>query len=176
LPVWVPEVVRLHQRIVDTEGYVSINANRYSVLEDWIGHRVEVRESKARLEIDLGRGEPAVHTRLIGVTGQRVTLPAHRRPRGTPRKAAPAREEAEILAAAPELAGFLAALKTRGRKNPTLALRHLLRMVRDYPRHELLAAIAEAHAYGLYDLDRVERMVLRRIAGEYFNLTGGDRD
>jgi len=177
LPAWVPEVVRLHQRIVDTEGYVSINTNRYSVLEDWIGRRVEVRESKERLEIDLGRGEPAVHARLIGVTGQRVTLPEHRRPRGhAPRKAASPPEEAVILAAAPELAGYVASLKTHGRKSPTLALRHLLRMVREYPRAPLVAAITEAAAYGLFDLDRVERMVLRRIAHEYFTLEGGEHD
>jgi len=33
-----------------------------------------------------------------------------------------------------------------------------------------LAAIEEANRYGLYDLDRVERMVLRRVAHEYFLL------
>jgi len=177
LPAWLPEVVRLHQRIVDTEGYVSINANRYSVPEDWIGRRVEVRESKQRLEIDLGRGEPAVHTRLIGVTGQRVTLPEHRRPRGhAHKKAVSSPEEAAILAAAPELAGYVASLKTHGRKSPTLALRHLLRMVREYPRAPLVAAITEAAVYGLFDLDRVERMVLRRIANEYFTLEGGEHD
>jgi transposase len=177
LPVWVPEVVRLHQRIVDVEGYVCINTNRYSVPEDWIGRRAEVRESKERLEIDLGRGSPVVHTRLIGVKDQRVMLPAHRRPRShTPKKAASPPEEAAILAAAPELAAYVASLKARGRKSPTLALRHLLRMVREYPRAPLVAAIAEAAAYGLYELDRVERMVLRRIASEYFVLQGGEHD
>jgi hypothetical protein len=51
-----------------------------------------------------------------------------------------------------------------------LALRQLLRMVREYPREPLLAAIAEAARYGLYDLDRVERMVLRLVARDYFLL------
>ena len=104
-------------------------------------------------------------------------LPAHRRPRShTPKKAASPPEEAAILAAAPELAGYVASLKTHGRKSPTLALRHLLRMVREYPRAPLVAAITEAAAYGLFDLDRVERMVLRRIAHEYFTLEGGEHD
>src|ERR1039458_7220944 len=31
LPAWIPEVYRLHQRTVDVEGYVSVNAIRYSV-------------------------------------------------------------------------------------------------------------------------------------------------
>jgi hypothetical protein len=51
-----------------------------------------------------------------------------------------------------------------------LALRQLLRMVREYPRAPLAAAVAEAHHYGLYDLDRLERMILRRIARDYFVL------
>jgi hypothetical protein len=35
-------------------------------------------------------------------------------------------------------------------------------------------AIAEAAAYGLYDLDRVERMVLRRVARDFFPQEGED--
>ena len=43
LPVWIPEVYRLHQRMVDNEGYVSLRSNRYSVPATFIGRRVEVR-------------------------------------------------------------------------------------------------------------------------------------
>jgi len=177
LPLWVPEVVRVHHRIVDVDAAVCLATNRYSVPEDWIGRRVEVRESKQRLEIDLGRGRPVVHTRLVGVTHQRVTLPEHRRPRGgKPRRSETPPEETATLAAAPELAGFLAGLYTYGCKGRTLAARHLLRMVREYPRPPLLAALHEAAAYGLYDLDRIERMVLRRIDREYFTLEGDEHD
>ena len=51
-------------------------------------------------------------------------------------------------------------------------------MVRDYPRGPLISAIEEAAHYGLYDLERVERMVLRRIAHEYFLIKpyGGEPD
>ena len=31
LPVWAPPVYLLHQRLVDVEGYVSVETNRYSV-------------------------------------------------------------------------------------------------------------------------------------------------
>ena len=31
LPAWIPEVYRLHQRMVDIEGYVALHSNRYSV-------------------------------------------------------------------------------------------------------------------------------------------------
>jgi hypothetical protein len=45
LPAWIPEVYRLQQRLVDIEGYVVLNSNRYSAPVDWIGRRVEVRET-----------------------------------------------------------------------------------------------------------------------------------
>jgi len=57
-----------------------------------------------------------------------------------------------------------------------IALRQLLRMVREYPREPLLAAVQEASHYGLYDLDRLERMILRRITRDYFLLDEGGND
>jgi len=51
LPIWVPPVYRLHQRLVDMAGYVSINNNRYSVPEEFLGLQVEARETKERIEI-----------------------------------------------------------------------------------------------------------------------------
>jgi hypothetical protein len=61
-------------------------------------------------------------------------------------------------------------LKQRGRKVITLALRQLLRFVREYPLEPVLGAVQEAARYGLYDLDRLERMILRRVTREYFLL------
>ena len=78
-----------------------------------------------------------------------------------------------ILAAIPEIADYVTGVKQRGRKVPGLALRQLLRLVREYPRQPLLAAVREAACYGLYDLDRLERMILRRVAREYFLLDDG---
>ena len=46
------------------------------------------------------------------------------------------------------------------------------RLVREYPREPLLGAVREAGRYGLYDLDRLERMILRRVTREYFLLEG----
>jgi DNA replication protein DnaC len=57
------------------------------------------------------------------------------------------------VTAAPELADYVAGLKQHGRKMVTLALRQLLRLVREYPREPLLGAVCEAARYGLYDLD-----------------------
>lgn len=172
LPAWVPDPYRLHARMVDVEGYVKLHTNRYSVPEDWIGRQVEVRETWRHLEISAGPRDHVSHDRVIEPDGARVTRPEHRRPRGQrPKPGAPMVEELSILEAAPELAGYLSDLKRRGRTPIRLALRRLLRLVREYPREPLRAALEEAHRYGLYDLDRVEGMVLSRVADEYFRLS-----
>jgi hypothetical protein len=43
-------------------------------------------------------------------------------------------------------------------------------MAREYPRQPFLSAVTEAAHYGLYDLNRLEHMILRRVASEYFQL------
>jgi hypothetical protein len=43
-------------------------------------------------------------------------------------------------------------------------------MLRNYPREPFLAAVADAGRYRLSELDRLETMVLRRIADDYFPL------
>src|SRR5512132_553620 len=82
LPAWIPEVYRLHPRTVDVEGYVSVNTNRYSVPVSWIGRRVEVRETKDKLEIQLDARNMVTHTRIAESIQQRITLAQHRPPRG----------------------------------------------------------------------------------------------
>lgn len=171
LPAWIPEVYRLHQRLVDLEGYVVLHSNRYSVPLDWIGRRVEVRESKDKIDIQLDARRLVTHRRIPEAGYQRVLLAEHRPPRGQGGlRPDPHPEEKTILMAAPELADYVVALKQHSRKIVTLALRQLLRLVREYPREPLLGAVREAARYGLYDLDRLERMILRRVRREYFLL------
>ena len=43
-------------------------------------------------------------------------------------------------------------------------------MLQEYPREAFLAALAQAERYRLFDLDRMEKMVLRQIADDYFVL------
>lgn len=177
LPVWVPEPYRLHARMVDVEGYVSVNSIRYSVPVTWIGRNVEVRETRSRIEIQLDARKLVGHARVVGAEQQRVTLPEHRPPRGQgPRRNEAPPEERAIVAAIPEMAEYVAAVKHKGRKVTALALRQLLRLVREYPRAPLMAAVREAEQYGLYDLDRLETMILRRVSRDYFLLKGPNED
>ena len=174
LPVWVPPVYRLHQRLVDMAGYVSINNNRYSVPEEFLGHQVEVRETKERIEIYRGPRLIASHQRVIEATGRKYSLPEHHRPRGQGLKPKPSDcspEEKRLCQEVPEIIPYVEALKKHYSGRATLPLRRLLHMVEDYPRASLLEAIATATQYGLFDLERVENLILRTLAREYFLLS-----
>jgi transposase len=170
LPAWTPEVYRLHQRTVDVEGYVSLHSTRYSTPVSWIGKGVEVRETKDKVEIELDARHHVTHVRAVAPM-QRITLAEHKPPRGERVKLIEKHpEEQAILSQVPEIAGYVADLKQKGRKVVALLLRQLLRLLREYPREAFLGAVREAAQYGLYDLDRVERMILRRVSRDYFLL------
>jgi hypothetical protein len=177
LPAWIPEPYRLHPRTVDVEGYVSVHSIRYSVPVAWIGRRVEVRETRDKIEIELDARHIVTHARVLTPLQQRITRAEHRPPRGEgARRSDPHPEEQTLVAAAPEIALYVAALKQKSRKVAVLALRQLLRLLREYPRQPFLAAVGEAARYGLYDLDRLERMILRRVARDYFLLGEAEPD
>ncbi len=176
LPIWVPDIYVLHHRIVDTEGYIHVDGNIYSVPYQLIGCQVEVREGKDKVTVFQGPRIVAEHDRALGFEKRRVTRPEHRPPRGTQAAARlPSPDERELAQAEPPLPEYAAALKNRSSNRWPVALRRLAQMRRDYPRKPFLDAVASAAHYGLFDLDRLERMVLRNIASAYF-VTPIDRD
>lgn len=172
LPAHIPEPYQIHHRTVSVEGYVSIETHKYSVPPDWIGRPVQVRETQEQIDIETSPSQPRViHQRVIDPHHGKTTLPEHRIPRGQGRKRKqPGEEEKILLEIAPELGPYVQDLKQKGKKQRTLALRQLLRMVREYPQEPLRQAVERAHHYGLYDLDRVESLLLRLVTDEYFQL------
>jgi len=172
LPAYLPDVYRLHHRIVDVEGYVSVHAHRYSAPYTLIGRQIEVRELRDTIELYDGPRRMAVHRRVLGQAPVRVTDKEHRPPRGqSPVKADPP-EQQELQQVAPLVAAYLSALREKTPGRGTVAARRLLRMWRDYPHGPLLAAVKTAAEYRLFDLDRLERMVLARIASDFFPSAG----
>ncbi len=168
LPAFIPEVYLLHHRIVDVEGYVCVHTLRYSAPVKLIGRRVEVRETKDTIEIFEGPRLVATHQRVEGRCHERITLPEHRAPRGQGPALSDPPEQQELKRAEPEIDAYLGALRAKTPGRAVAASRRLLRMVREYPRAPLLDAVRSAHAHGLFDLDRLDRMVLQRIARDFF--------
>jgi transposase len=171
LPVHVPDVYALHHRIIDGEGFVNVHRNRYTAPYQLVGRRVEVRETKDRVEIFDGPRRVAVHDKVIDPIDARVIDPAHRPPRseGFFARRTVSVEERRIGERMPEANAYVALLKKK-RRGTTRDLRWLLRMIDEYPRDALTTALAEAIRYGMSDLERLERMVLRRIARDFFVL------
>jgi hypothetical protein len=174
-------VYRLHQRVVDTEGYVNVWRNRYSVPWQLIGRSVEVRETLRTVEIFDGPRLIAQHRRGLDGGDERMMDPGHRPPRGQGQGPFAQRvldvEQRRVLGRVPEAETYAALLRKRGRGSPR-ELRWLLRMAKEYPLEALSAALTEALRYGMTDLERLERMVLRRVGSDFFVLPrqGDDSD
>ena len=174
LPLFIPEVYALHHRLVDVEGYVNVHGHRYSVPYLLIGRQLEVRETKDRIEVYHGPRQVASHQKALGRGFTRVTAAEHRPPRGARPSTQPLPEEQILAQADPPVPAYAAALKRRSAGRGTLALRRLLGLYREYPRTAFLQAVTLAQQYGLFDLDRLERLTLRVIAKDYFILSDGD--
>lgn len=169
LPTWRPKTYRLHQRIVDLEAYVNVHAFRYEVPARFIGRQVEVRETRSQLIVFLGPRIIATHDRR-DAGPVRVRLPESERAENRRRRRKKtAAEEQHLLQELPELADYIVEIRKRAPRGRSVArLRRLRRMLRDYPRAPLLDALKEAAHFGLYDLDRVEKMVLKNIRSDFF--------
>lgn len=171
LPAFVPEVYELHHRTVDAEGFVNLQRNRYSVPYLLIGRALELRESMQRLDVYDGPRIVASHARVAEPVDARSTLPEHRPPRSEAFFARKATEdERRLVTRVPEMEAYLSLLRARGR-GALRDLRCLARMAEDYPAEALRDALLEATRYGLVNLERLERMVLRRVARDFFPST-----
>lgn len=171
LPIHVPEVYDLHIRRVDVDGYVCLHTNRYSVPASLIGRRVEVRESIERIRVFDGHRLVVEHERVDSGARQRLTLPEHRHPsRRRNSRRLPVPEAAVLRSVSPELSSMVDALNRQYGGQAGRYIRQLHRLFLDYPTESLIKAVKAALHYKLLDLNRIERMVLKNIAGDFFRL------
>src|SRR5690606_3523481 len=132
-----------------------------------------------KAEIQIFDGPRLVTTYPRRVDGpKRARLPASERvERKRRRNEQLVAEERQLLAELPEFADWIAELRRRAPRGQAIArLRQLRRLLRDYPRLPLLHALREAARYGLYELDRVETVILRNIRDDYFPRHNFDND
>lgn len=172
LPAFVPEPYALHRRTVDLERRVNVHTNRYSVPAAYIGRVVVARETKDRIFILRGHTVIAEHERREFGARQKATLPEHRHPGRALRRsgAQPLPEELVLRAGAPELGALIDAVRNAHGGRCVSFVKRMHTMYLTYPLESLRTAIQQALAYGLTDLSRIERMVLKTTAGEYFLL------
>lgn len=171
LPKVVPPVYLAEQRTVDIEGYVHLDTNRYSVPDTLIGNTVEVLKYWQRVVVYHKRTIVAEHDRELLCRHKRITTPAHHQP--LIRKKAHqgiSMEEQTLTGDHESVDRYVAELKKQGRGRGLVKLRRLLDLKRQYPWASFLKAIEEALRYRLYDLARVEKMILKYTGGDFFEL------
>jgi hypothetical protein len=156
-------------RVVDLYGFVSVDTNRYSIPERLVGKTVTVYKHYATVEIHFKHALVASHPRLADVRDARSTLPGHHTiPKRTPRHLS---LQAQLLCGqTPVLDAYVSALIKHLNGRGTRALNRLLQLQRSYPSQPFLAALEKALKYGLFDLARLETLVLREVAGDFFAL------
>jgi len=174
LPPHLPPVYQAFTRIVDVEGYIFLDTNRYSVPERLIGKKVEVYKYPEAVKVLFRHREVAEHPRLVGKRFGQNTLKAHRRPQRRQAYQGPSTEERQLCGDSQALDRYVAGLKKRSPGRGVSRLRRLLAMRRTYPRQAFLAAIETALQYGLYDLHRLEHLILERVAGDFFLINPDD--
>jgi len=178
-----PCVYQAFTRIVDVESYVSLDANKYSAPERLIGKEVEVQKHWGSVKVWFGREKVAEHKRLIGQKNKRVTdlggydicSPPRHLQRIVRRLAhiGHSKEEKQLRGIHKDLDLYISELKRRSKGRGVRQLRRLLEMKRSYPQESFLPVISRALRYGLYDLNRLEQMILFHLAGDFFGIDEG---
>ena len=169
LPRYIPPVTKIEQRIVDIYGRAHLETNRYSVPERLIGKSVEVHKLAEEVVIFFKGKVVARHQRLIGEREKRSTHKGHHtRPKRYVDQKAPSNEESLLRDHNEHLDLYLDRLKQHLPGRGMRGMQRLLQMKRRYPQEPFIAAIERALHYGLFDLKRLEQLILEQVRGDFF--------
>jgi hypothetical protein len=164
LPLYVPEVYQLHRRDVDGYGYVQLSGMRYSVPTESLGRTLMVREAEEEVVILDGGLEVARHKKLHGSEGSiQSTLPGHVHRSGH-RPPAPPPEESRLKAMGSVMTAYLERLKHRRGHRYGWSVRKLHAILCQYHSDDVIRAVEIAAAHGVYDIRRIEGILLRNLA------------
>lgn len=171
LPLYVPEVYQTWRRIVDGESCVSLDSYKYPVPAAHIGKELLLRETKDRVIVLDGHCEVVVHDKKVKGQAQSA-LP---RPASAPRrlKATKLAEEDKLKALGEPLDAYLAALKAERGARYFWSVRKLWRLLCQYQAEDLKAAVTKAHAHRIFDVCRVETILLQDLAQRDYHIPMG---
>lgn len=171
LPPYIPPVYQTLYRTGDVAGYVQVDTNRYSVPERLIGKEVEVHKLWDRVEVFFKNQKVADHPRLIDKRETRITTKGHHPPLNRERDhEGPCTEEKTLLGQSEGLDQYVEQLKRRSSGRGVRQMRRLLDLKRSYPPEAFKKAVVQALQYGLYDLPRLEQMILSHVQGDFFTI------
>jgi transposase len=171
LPPYIPPIYQPFSRRVDMEGFVSVETNRYSVPDRLVGKKVEVQKHWDRIVVVFDHKIVAEHARVMDRRDTRVTNPGHHRPLLREQAhSGPSPEEKSLTGESEILDRYVIEVRKRFNARGIYRLRRLLDLKRRYPSQAFFAALGRALDYGLYDLNRLEKMIIDHVAGDFFRL------
>jgi len=169
LPLYVPEVYQIHRREVDAYGYVHLHGMRYSAPASVLGRTLTVRESGAEVVLLNVAEEVARHRKLTSADGRsQSTLPGHERRGRRPRAVLP--EEQRLKEAGGIMPAYLARLKAERGARYFWSVRRLYALLCQHRAEDFLRAVTRASEHGLYDVRRIEGILLGDLAREEYLL------
>jgi transposase len=157
LPAHDYDTARVVYRIVDEEGLIACDSNRYSVPWQLIGELLPARVTERELVVyDRQIRELARHSLYVGQTGQKRIDPKHRPPKDHRRQLEQLRQRFRELG---EVAfRFLEGLLKKQRYGKHQAQRVLV-LAGAYHRQDLLAAMERAVRYHAYSCSSLQRIL-----------------
>jgi len=170
LPTHIPPVYDVLHRLVDNEGFVNVDTNRYSVPERLLGKKLEVFKYPDEIHAFFQNKRVAKHNRVIGIRQKRVSLPEHHRCKST-RTSDPCPQEVILRGKSTILDDYLDGLKLRSPGRGARPIQKLLHYQRTYPEVAFMKALETALSYGLYDLVRLESIILKNVANDFFQMS-----
>jgi len=124
-----------------------------------------------RVEVFFKNQKVADHPRLIDKRETRITTKGHHPPLNRERAhEGPCTEEKTLLGQSEGLDQYVEQLKRRSSGRGVRQLRRLLDLKRSYPPEAFEKAVVQALQYGLYDLPRLEQMILSHVQGDFFTI------
>ena len=171
LPEVLPPIYEHYQRLVDCQGYVHLETNRYSAPEKLIGKTIDVYKYPETVRLFYKHQEIGTHPRLSGKRYEYSRLSGHHSKNQKKQASLAANKTEAALRGHDELLDqYIETLKKHVRGSGYRSLNRLLNLKRTYPTEAFLCAIKKANHYGLYDLNRLEDLIIKSVAGDYFNL------
>lgn len=171
LPDVMPPIYKHVQRIVDARGFINFERNRYSVPESHIGHTMDIYQYMDRVDIYYQHRLITQHPRIIGHHQKHSTIAGHH-PSLRRKERQKAMSEAERLLTGHHLVldQYITTLKSHVRGRGGASFKQLLHLKQTYPFEAFMAAVTQARHYGLYDMKRLEVMILKQIRSDIFTL------
>lgn len=175
LAAHIPPVYKTLQRVVDMSGFVTVDTNRYSVPEKLCGQKVEVLQSFEHIEVHHKHRKVAEHQRLLDKRDAKIVAAGHHLPITKAKgKRLACKAQQALTDRHRWLDQYVTGLKKRTYGTGRRKLQQLLDLKRTYPADAFKKAVKQALRYGMYDLGRLESLILTFVAGDFFNLDQDD--